>query len=157
MRKILYFRSETFRYTPLAPMDNLQQHTIYVKLPRKEATPPEVVAEVKNQLFDGFVKRLVELLDFYDMDAVKDYLNKLNTLLAKDKDWSPYAAEAILALEEIEREKIQERQNQEQARMEAIIKAASHTVYYGDHIEKKFVQNEVGHVDSGGSGIIVNK
>lgn len=54
----------------------------------------------------------MELLDFYVMDAVKDYLNKLNTLLAKDKDRSPYVAEAILALEEIEREKILERQNQ---------------------------------------------
>jgi len=138
-------------------MDSAQTHIKYVRLPHEEAVAPEVVAAVKKQLFDGYVQRLVELLDFYDMDAVKDYLNKLNTLLAKDKDWSPYAAEAILALEEIEREKIQERQNQEQARMEAIIKAASHTVYYGDHIEKKFVQNEVGHVDSGGSGIIVNK
>ena len=138
-------------------MDSAQTHIKYVRLPHEEAVAPEVVAAVKKQLFDGYVQRLVELLDFYDMDAVKDYLNKLNTLLAKDKDWSPYAAEAILALEEIEREKIQARQNMEQARMEAMIKASTNTVYYGDHIEKKFVQNEVGHVDAGGSGIVVNK
>lgn len=138
-------------------MDSAQTHTKYVKLPREGAVAPEVVAEVKEQLFDGFLKRLVELLEFYDMDTVKDYLNKLNTLLAKEKEWLPYSAAAILAIEEAERNKIQERKNMEQSRIDALMQAKSQVIYNGDHIERKFVQNEVGHVDNGGSGIVVNK
>lgn len=138
-------------------MDSAQTHTKYVKLPHEGAVAPEVVAEVKEQLFDGLLKRLVELLEFYDMDTVKDYLNKLNTLLAKEKEWVPYSAAAILAIEEAERNKIQERKNMKQSRIDALMQAKSQVIYNGDHIERKFVQNEVGHVDTGGSGIVVNK
>ena len=64
-------------------MDSAQSHIKYVKLPHEEAVAPEVVAEVKKQLFDGYVQRLVELLDFYDEVSgryckTEEYLRKFS-------------------------------------------------------------------------------
>jgi len=138
-------------------MDSAANSTRYVKLPREEAATPELSPELyklfKRMFYGELTERFVKLADAYNPSFSLDIVKGLNILLANDDTWQSFTNQIPQKIEENE---LMKKQKMEQMHTEALMKAVAQVIYYGDHIEKKIVQNEVGHVESGGSGIIVN-